>query len=168
MKMKMLTFIVISLVQSSTYQARVIQDCSQNRTIEMRNQEVDINLLFKDLQENCGKITGIILTNVSLRELPADVFSGLSHVRTVKLDHNHLSHLHSHLFAGLGSLSTLSVSNNNISVVSSLHLPGPLTSIDFSFNKISNSVNNIFSATSTFQVNYAELRAVSLVNISRP
>ena len=156
--MGLLTLIVISLVQSSTYEGRVIQDCSENGTIEIRNQKVDINVLFKDLKENCGKITEIILTNASLRELPSNAFSGLSDVRTVRLDHNLLSHLQSDLFAGLTSLSTLSVSNNNLSAVSSLHLPGPLTSIDFSFNKISNSVNNIFSASSTFQVNYAQLR----------
>ena len=149
----MFTFIVISLVQFS--EATVIQDCSQNRTIEIRNQKVDINALFKDLREEENCITAIILMNVSLRELPSAVFSGLNHVETVKLDHNLLSHLPSHVFAGLPSLSTLSVSNNNISTVSSLHLPGPLASIDFSVNKISNSVNNIFSATSTFQVNYA-------------
>ena len=171
MKSKMFTFFVISLVQF--YEATVIQDCSQNRTIEIRNQKVDINVLFKDLrEEDCGKITAIILTNVSLRELPPAVFSGLNHVETVKLDHNLLSHLPSHVFAGLGSLSSLSVSNNNISAVSSLHLPGPLASIDFSANKISNSANKIFSATSTFQVNYAAPSALhytnSSVNISRP
>ena len=130
----MFIFIVISLVQSSRCEDTVIQDCSQNRTIEIRNEKVDINVLFKDLQENCGKITGIILTNVSLRELPPDVFSGLRHLRTVKLDHNHLSHLHSHLFAGLASLSTLSVSNNDLSAVSSLHLPGPLTRFSWMFS----------------------------------
>lgn len=155
MKSKIFTLIVISLVQF--YEATVIQDCSQNRTIEKRNQKVDINVLFKDLreEEDCGKITAIILTNVSLRELPSAVFSGLKHVETVKLDHNLLSQLPSDVFAGLGSLSSLSVSNNNISTVSSLHLPGPLASIDFSVNKISNSANKIFSAKSTFQVNYA-------------
>ena len=146
-------------------EATVIQDCSQNRTIEIRNQKVDVHVLLKDLREadNCGKLTAIILRNVSLRELPSDVFSGpgLSQVETVKLEHNLLTQLHSHLFAGLGSLTTLSVSNNNISSLSSLHLPGSLASIDFSVNKISNSVNNIFSATSTFQVNYAELRGQS-------
>ena len=169
MKSRMFTFIVISLVQ--LYDATVIQDCSQNRTIEIRNQKVDIEVLFKNLreEESCGKITAIILTNLSLRELPSDVFSGLSHVETVKLDHNLLTKLHSDLFAGLTSLSTLSVSNNNISTLSSLQLPGPLATIDFSVNKISNSANNIFSAASTFQVNYAELlRTNSFVNISRP
>ena len=163
----MFPFIVISLVQFC--EATVIQDCSQNRTIEIRNQKVDVHVLLKDLREadNCGKLTAIILTNVSLRELPSDLFSGLHHVRTVRLDHNLLTHIDSHLFAGLPSLSTLSVSNNNISNVSSLHLPRLLASIDFSANKISNSENKIFSASSTFQVNYAELHANSFVNISR-
>ena len=159
MKSKMFSFVVISLLQIC--EATVIQDCSQNRTIEIRNQKVEIHVLLEDLREadSCGKLTEIILTNVSLRELPSDVFSGLQHVRTVRLDHNLLTHLDSILFAGLPSLSTLSVNNNNISNLSSLHLPGTLASIDFSVNKISNSEQKIFSTTSTFQVNYAELHA---------
>ena len=170
MKRKMLTFTLILLVQF--YEATATEDCSQNKTIEIRNQKVDSNLLTKVLREEelCGKIRAIILTNASLRELPPDVFSGgrLRHLERVELDHNLLTQLPSHMFADLPSLSSLSVSNNRLSAVTSLHLPAALARIDFSINKLANSADNIFSASSTFQVNYAELRANSFVNISRP
>ena len=181
MKFEIMAVFIISLVKLQRCSLCEADTLDQTGTVRIEDQKVDIESLFKGLENCIGQITKIILNNVSLKYIPEDafrnlsnlevidlsrnelvslassVFTGLGRVRSLRLSHNCLVLLHSDLLRPLLSLTSLDVSNNKISVLSDLHLPPSTSYIDFSYNNISNKYNNLFSRSSTFQVNYADI-----------
>ena len=140
---------IISLVKLQSCSSCEADTLDQTGTVRIEDQKVDIESLFKGLENCIGQITKIILNNVSLKYIPEDafrnltnlevidlsrnelvslassVFTGLGRVRSLRLSHNCLVLLHSDLLRPLLSLTSLDVSNNKISVLSDLHLPPP-------------------------------------------
>ena len=66
---------------------------------------------------NIPNLYNLLLQNITLSEIPANIFCGLSYLRYLSLDNNHLTSLDEDVFAGLSRLEALTLSNNDISYI---------------------------------------------------
>lgn len=120
---------------------------------------------YQRINNLCGPLTSIDLSNNDLRETDAQKFYNLVTLATLNLANNHITTLHQNMFDTLISMKTLNISSNKVTTLPATVFNSlvNLTTLDLSGNNLTVLPNNVFqklSLLTTLNLSYNDLRTL--------